>query len=105
MVTKVYRYQLASGVWDDFLQLQKKADGIYSKHLAYDIVFIRDASCPMRIAEIHSYKNVETAQKAAHLHEIEPELRELFEKFRNLLAPESQQIDELIGEAVRVRDQ
>ena len=103
MVTKIYKYQLAPNSWEEFLKLQKKADALYSKHISYEVSFIRDLKNPWKITELHCYTNLETAKKAESLHEIEPELKTLFKKFTKMLDAKNPKIRETIGELVFIR--
>ena len=102
MITKVYRYQLAPNSWDRFLEVQKKADALYSKHVSYEISFVRSEENPLQITEIHRYPDLASAKKTASLHSLEPELTVLFEAFTGLLDPAHSQIEEVIGETFRV---
>ncbi len=105
MITKVYQYQLAPDSWERFLELQKKADRLYSKHISYEICFVRNAENPSKITEIHSYPNASVSEKAMILNEIEPELNQLFRDFLQMLDPTNNKIEEFTGETFQVRGQ
>jgi hypothetical protein len=103
MITKIYRYRLKPGAWDSFVELQKRADTLYLKHVSYDVSFVRNLTDPQEITEIHIYKDINVANKANALNEVEPELSKLFSEFVQLLDPDHPEVKETQGETKKIR--
>lgn len=103
MITKIYSYKLAPNTWDAFLQVQKQADVIYSRHVQYEIKFVRDSKDPLFILEIQTFKDPASAAIAEGLHAVEPELKGLFAKFAGMLDPDESEIEQIIGESFSPR--
>ena len=104
MMTKLYQYQLALDSWDGFVELQRRIDALYSKHISYEISFVRSSENPSKITEIHVYPDSTSLKKAESLHALEPELSNLFDVFVEMLDPTNKQIEETTGETLRLRD-
>lgn len=98
----VYRFTLKPGAWDEFLSIQRTAHALYSKHVSYELDFLRSEVDPNEVIEIQTYRSHAEAKLTENLHEKEPALADLFQKFLRLLDPSKETIETTVGEAVRL---
>lgn len=98
----VYKFTLRPDVWDEFLAHQRKAHAIYSNYVKYDLDFLRSEVDPNEILEIQTFASHEDAKKIENLHEKEPDLAGLFQKFLSLLDANKPGIDTIVGETTRI---
>ena len=102
-VTKIYRYKIREGAWDEFIALQKQSDALYRSHVSYDVRYVQSHIDPTWVSEIHVYPDKETALKTEDLLNTEPRLLPLFQKFLALLDPEEPDVEEFIGDTYSIR--
>lgn len=98
----IYRFTLKPGVWSQFLELQREAHAIYSKHVPYQLEFVRSEVDPDDVMEIQTYASQADAKKTENLHEAEPDLATLFQAFLALLDPAKGSIETIVGESTNL---
>ncbi|MEK7355472.1 MAG: hypothetical protein AAB250_03440 [Bdellovibrionota bacterium] len=96
----IYRFTLKPGVWNEFIGLQRQAHAIYSKHVPYQLEFVRSEVDPDDVMEIQTYASQGDAKKTENLHEAEPDLARLFQSFLVLLDPAKGSIETIVGESI-----
>jgi hypothetical protein len=94
---KIYQYRISSERWNEFIEIQKRADILYKKHISYEVVYIQSHDIVGKITEIQTYPDRATAIKAEELINLEPELKNLFDKFCSLLVSSDNKIIEESG--------
>ena len=103
MVVKIYRYKLLPHKPDEFLNIQRKADSIYSKHVDYQLKHFQERADPSKWVELHIYRSNDEAHCASLLSEKEPQLQGLFSQFLECLSPNDKSIDEKIYDDRSIR--
>ena len=94
MNVKMYRYRIQPDQIERFLDIQKRADWIYRKHINYRITHFQSRTDPAAWVETHWFPDADTAAAAAALAEREPELSRLFAEFVAVLDPADPRIKE-----------
>lgn len=86
-LVKLYRYRVPTEQASRFLDIQKRADWIYRKHVDYRVAHLQSPIDPAEWTEIHWYATQQALETAERLAEKEPQLAELFEEFLRVLDP------------------
>ncbi|MFP4052127.1 MAG: hypothetical protein ACLFVB_10360 [Thermoplasmata archaeon] len=95
MFVKMYTYAIKQGKEDEFKDIQTRANEVYKKHIDYEAEFLRSKENKNVIVEIHRYPDKETYQKGMRLIDEEPELKETWEDFIEILDHDLSDIKEL----------
>jgi hypothetical protein len=91
---KIYRYRIQPERIDRFLEIQKRADWLYRKHLNYKINHCQCRTDPAQWIEMHWYPDEAALNAVDALAAQEPELARQFHDFLEVLDPADPKIHE-----------
>lgn len=103
MIVKIYRYRVDPGKTGRFLEIQRKADELYRRHLEFEVRHLRSLDDPWEWMEIQCFASQKEFEQASNLADCEPRVAELFGEFLETLDPEDETIDELTFEEFSMR--
>lgn len=100
MFVKVYRYHIQPGKTDEFLDVQRRAGEIYSKHVSYRSVYLKSRDEPGLWLEVQWCADEDTYRHAMEVINAEPGIDRLWHEFQVLLDPEKPGVQEECYEQV-----
>ena len=94
MFVKVYRYRIRPDKEEEFVAIQEAANRIYSRHIEFRSVHLRDRYDPTRWMEIQWCQDEDAYNRAMKRIDAEPEIGTLWERFQALLDPDDDRVQE-----------
>jgi hypothetical protein len=101
---KIYRYHIQPNKTERFLDIQKRAGKIYSKHVSYRAVYLKNQENPGMWLELQWYADEDMYRKAMSLINAEPGIKKLWQEFQEILDPNDPEIQEEYYEQIRSED-
>ena len=104
MFVKLYEYKIKPDKIQEFLVIQDSVSKIYKKSIKYRAIFLRNLENPSKIIEIHWYTNKEEYKNFIELINKRMEIKELWRKFKTIIDPKENDINEQYYEEIRIED-
>ncbi|QGG54909.1 hypothetical protein [Paenibacillus sp. B01] len=91
---KLHAYHVQKEKRDEYLDLQRQAAEVYGRHASFRTLFLNSMEDETRWIEITTYDSEESYAEAIRLIDEEPEIGDLFRRFKSLLVQENAEIVE-----------
>ena len=102
MFVKIYEYHIQKGKIENYLNLQKRANHLYSKYLDGHTIYLKSAQSETKWLEISTYKDEATYQQGIKLVNSNSEIGKLFEQFESYLEEKREIKEENYDEILRI---
>jgi hypothetical protein len=85
MYIKVYKYHIIPGKEQDFLDIQAKAENIYSRFIEKEALLLRNKDDSTKWMEINIYKDESSYNESIKIIDQQKEIADLYTKFLNVI--------------------
>lgn len=100
MYVKVYKYRLKPGREQEYFEIQKEAERIYSHFIQKQSLFLQSSEDKEVWKEIHIYQDKESYTDTVSLVDQQPEIKVLYSRFLKMITS----IDEMSEENYQLID-